>query len=453
MPGHKITTRSRSWLPSWRRERLRTNLWLVPSLLTLGACVLFVVTILIDHAVSHGDFALPQWMNLGDADASRTLVIGIAAAVITVAGVVFSVTIVVLTLASQQFGPRMLRNFIRDVGTQVSLGAYVAAFVFSILALFAIGGPASSPFVPHLTIDVCLFLTLVDVVVLIYFIHHIATMIQLPQVMASIARDLRLSVQEYAREAARQPAVQRSDDLGETRDRLRREGATVNASTSGYLQYVRHEILTTIATSNECTIELLYRPGHFVTEGLPMARIWPPQAAARVESALRHSHSAGPHRTLAQDPVFAIDQLVEIAIRALSPAVNDTFTALTCIDWLTDGLSLITRTPIPDSVHRDDASVIRLIEMSPSYARVVDRATDKVRQAGQGMPAVLTRQIDGFRKVLAVCQTSEQYDVLMRQVHMIARAGADIPEPEDADDLQWRYQRVLREFPAFPALR
>ena len=114
------------------------------------------------------------------------------------------------------------------------------------------------------------------------------------------------------------------------------------------------------------------------------------------------AHITGPHRTLDQDAVFAIDQLVEIAIRALSAAVNDTFTALTCIDWLADGLCTISERTLPDGAHRDRAGYVRLLEPGPSYPRMVNRAYDKIRQSGAGMPAVTIRLLESLGRVLAV---------------------------------------------------
>src|SRR6202034_206837 len=179
------------WLPRWRREALRTTLWLAPAVLVTAFVILFIGTYLLDRAAYDGNLTLPSWLEQSSADAARELLNAIAAAVITVVGVVFSVTIVALTLASQQFGPRMLRNFIRDLGTQVSLGAFVATFVYDVLALGAITDHgAHGAFVPRLSITVALVLLLIDLVVLIYFIHHIAVTIQLPQVIAGISKDL-----------------------------------------------------------------------------------------------------------------------------------------------------------------------------------------------------------------------------------------------------------------------
>ncbi len=175
----------------WRREALRTNLWLVPSLEVIAAVALYVATHALDNAAYAGTVTLPSWMIFGTADAARQILTTLAAAVITVVGIVFSITIVTLTLASTQFGPRMLRNFIRDRGTQFTLGTFVATFVYATLVLISIGpGDRGKDFVPHLSITLSVGLVTLSMAVLIYFIHHIATSIQLPQVIASIARDL-----------------------------------------------------------------------------------------------------------------------------------------------------------------------------------------------------------------------------------------------------------------------
>ena len=185
--------KDRRQLPSWRWEELRTTFWVVPSILIVVSVLLFLVTFEIDVAAYHDPHILPTWIRTGSADAERQVLIAIAASVITVVGVVFSITILALTLASQQFGPRMMRNFVRDIGNQVTLGVFVGTFVYSVLALVSINS-VSEAFVPYLSTSVAEALMLVDIGVLIYFIHHIAKSIQLPEVIAGIARDLMQSI-------------------------------------------------------------------------------------------------------------------------------------------------------------------------------------------------------------------------------------------------------------------
>jgi uncharacterized membrane protein len=231
---------------------------------------------------------------------------------------------------------------------------------------------------------------------------------------------------------------------GEVLVQLELDGVPIAATRSGYLQFVRYSTLVEIASEADAVIELLYRPGHFVVEGLPLARVSPASAAAEIGRGLDRTHVAGAHRTLRQDLAFAIDQLVEIAIRALSPAVNDTFTALTCIDWLSDGLCKITAGWHSRRVHLDGAGEVRLIAAEPSYERLVDRAFDKIRQAGRGMPAVMIRQLDALSKVMEYTTTPAQRDVLLQQAQMIRRSSEEsVPEPLDRADVERRYDALV----------
>ncbi len=394
------------------KEALRTNLWFVPACLVASAVALFVVTAMVDRSgLVHSKIA---------ADAGRQILTAMGAAVITVVGLVFSIVIVALTLAATQFGPRMLRNFIRDRGTQFTLGAFVATFVYCVLSL------ATNV---RLSVWVAFALVLVDSVLLIYFIHHIARSIQLPVVVADIAADLKHAIDAHA---------------GHEKPPELPDGAPIVARTSGYLQFVEHDRLVRIAVEEDAVVRLLYRPGHFVTSGSAFAIVDPPTAAAAFERELDRAHITGPYRTLAQDLTFAIDQIVEIAIRALSPAVNDTFTAMTCVDWLGDGLSDITTRGLEPLIHRDRGGVVRVVDATIGYDRIVDRAFDKIRQAGVGMPAIAIRQLAMLARVMRVATTNEQRDVLQSQADMILRSSeSSIPERNDRADVRRRYDAVL----------
>jgi uncharacterized membrane protein len=433
----------------FRRDALRTTLWFVPAIELLGTVGLFLVTYSIDRAADRGDLTLPGWVVPGSADAARQILTALAAAVITVVGLVFSITIVALTLASTQFGPRMLRNFIRDRGTQVTLGTFVATFVYAILTLGSVAHGDHGQFVPHLSITVALALVLVDLGVLIFFIHHMATSIQLPQVIAGIAGDLSRAIDAEVASDRAGPAEELGPSETEIRFRLEIDGAPVAATTSGYLQFVGYATLVEIASRADAVIELMYRPGHFVVAGLPLARVWPADAAPKVARGLERAHVTGAHRTLAQDLAFAIDQLVEIAIRALSPAVNDTFTAMTCIDWLGDGLCKVTAKWNPRQVQRDRQGNLRVIAAPPSYRRLVDRSFDKIRQAGRGMPAVMIRQLDSLAKIVAYSTNDEQRAALFNQAEMIMRAcDESVPEAGDRADVRRSYDAVVAPLPA-----
>jgi uncharacterized membrane protein len=431
----------------WQREALRTNLWLVPAFEVVAAIALFAGTTVLDRAAYHGAFTLPAWAISGTADAARQILTAIAAAVITVVGVVFSIILVTLTLASTQFGPRMLRNFIRDRGTQLTLGTFVATFVYAVLVLVSIGPGPQGDFVPHIGVTATLALMVADLAVLIYFIHHTAISIQLPKVIASIARDLTEAIEtQGGREARGRWRVTRENgpSSAELLARMEEGGGVVRAADSGYLQFIRLRSLVRFAEKANAVICLNHRPGHFIVQGHPIGTVWPPEAAPQVNEALGRAHITGPHRTLTQDVSFGIDQLVEIAIRALSPAVNDTFTAITCIDWLGDNLCKIVNQWHPIRVHRDDGGYIRVIAAQPSYERLVQRSFEKIRQASMAMPAIMIRQLDAIAQIMMETSSPGQRRVLLDQADMIQRASErSVSEESDRADVRRGFDAVL----------
>src|SRR6202012_4831417 len=250
-----------------RREVLRTNFWLVPSLEVIASILLFWATLEVDRAVYHGTLTLPAWVEAGSADTAREILLAVAAAIMTVIGINFSVTIVTLTLASTQFGPRMLRNFIRDRGTQLTLGTFVAAAVDCVLVLIAIGPAEHGVFVPHVSVSVVFLLVLVDLLVLIYFLHHIAIQIQLPFVIPSIAGDLKRYL------GVRKPDIRMatsnepdSAEIAALVDTIESSGAMIRTPKGGYLQAIRYAMLIRAASGADAVVHLPYRPGHFLVE-------------------------------------------------------------------------------------------------------------------------------------------------------------------------------------------
>jgi uncharacterized membrane protein len=432
------------WVPrpsAWRKEALRTNLWLVPTVEALCAAVLFAGTYAIDRAAYRGSLTLPSWFYNGTADSARQILAAIAAAVITVLGVVFSITIVALTLASTQFGPRMLRNFTRDRVTQFTLGTFVASFLYAVLTLVSIAPNSHGDFVPHLCMTLSLAFVVVDLGMLILFIDHISRLIQLPDVIARIAGDLAKAIDA---EIPSQPAggPKAGPSVSEMTTRLDDFGGVIRAQRSGYLQFIRIETLMGIAARTHSVVRLHLRPGHFVAQGQPLATVWPSEAAPTVARALDSGYATGPHRTLTQDLSFAVDQLVEIAIRALSPAVNDTFTALTCIDWLGDSLSKICARWNPVTVHRDRAGSLRVITVAVSDERLIERAFEKIRQAGRGMPAVMIRQLDAIARIMEEAGTEQQRGALTAQATMILESATAVPEARDRADIQRAHDAI-----------
>src|SRR5271154_6157660 len=430
--------------PVCRRDRLAPNLGPVPVVQTLGIVVLFGITYTVDRAAYDGWIQFPSWVLNGSADSARVVLATVAAAIITVVGIVFSITIVALTLASTQFGPRMLRNFVRDPGTQIALGTFVASFCYAMIALVSVGGGPHGDFVPHLSITVTLTFTLLDVAVLIFFFNHIASMIQLPVVIAKIAATLDAEIGGFEHDGDFGVGAAHGRSHEELLAQLTESGAPIRTPRSGYLQVIRHDTLVKIATRADAVVQLPYRPGHFVVAGQVIARVWPPEAAASVEDRLALGHVTGAYRTLPQDISFGFDQLVEIALRALSPAVNDTFTGMTCVDWIADGLCRISTSLRPHRIRRDAEGHIRVIAFQPDFERLVERTFDTIRQAAVGMPAIMIRQLEALAKIMEQTPNRALQTPLIRQAEAIQQSSlATVADPSDRDDITERYEAVL----------
>jgi uncharacterized membrane protein len=291
---------------------------------------------------------------------------------------------------------------------------------------------------------VTLVLTLFDVAVLIYFLNHIATMIQLPVVIANIATTLVSEVTAMENSDACPAGMARGPSHDELLRRLADEGAPIRTPRSGYLQVIRHDILVKIAAKADAVVQLPYRPGHFMVAGGVIARVWPPEAADSVAERLALGHVAGAYRTLPQDVSFGFDQLVEIALRALSPAVNDTFTGMTCVDWIADCLCRIAPLWHPQRIRRDADGNIRVIAFQPDFDRLVERTFDTIRQAAVGMPAIMIRQLDAIAKVIEQVSDRKRRTALIRQADAIQRSNlASVTDPVDRDDVTQRYEAVI----------
>jgi uncharacterized membrane protein len=218
----------------------------------------------------------------------------------------------------------------------------------------------------------------------------------------------------------------------------------VAAPACGYLQFVAYDTLVGIAAEADAVVRLLYQPGHFVVQGLPLANVWPPDAAGPITRRLEQAHFTGPHRTLAQDLAFAIHQLVEIAIRALSPAVNDTFTALTCIDWLTDGLCKISAAWDPRIVQRDTRRQCAC-HRGRSTLRTVGRASFRQDSTElEALSAVVIRQLEALARIMAQTSSEAQRLALASQANMILRSSEDsVPEESDRASVRRHHDAVV----------
>jgi uncharacterized membrane protein len=369
-------------------QDVRSSWWFVPSLMAIGAIVLAFVTTRLDSMF--GDtFESGFGLYAGGAEGSRSVLETVAVSMITVAGVTFSIVIVVMTLASSQFGPRLLRTFMRDRGNQITLGTFIATFIFSVLVLRTVRGENGNgdEFVPHLSVTVAMLLTLASLAVFIYFIHHSARSIQVNQVIEAVGRDLDKAVDDlYPGQIGHDAAAERVDvpDMA--------TGATVESRDVGYVQLVSARDLLAAARENDVVIELLFKPGGFVIRGTALARVLPADRLNdELADKIRRALAVGEQRTEEQDLGFAIDQLEQICLRALSPALNDALTAVLCIDRLAASLARLAERELPSPLRADDEGRLRVIAQPVTLVQMLETAFAEIRRSARTNVTASTR--------------------------------------------------------------
>ncbi|MEO8603141.1 MAG: DUF2254 domain-containing protein [bacterium] len=411
---------------------LRSSYWFVPLMMTLGAAAAALALVSLDRSVA-GDAELAQWVYSGSAAGARGLLAAVASSMITVAGVVFSITMVALALTSSQFGPRLLINFMRDSGNQVVLGAFVATFMYCLLVLRVVRG-GTPEFVPHFAVTAAIALAATAVFLLIYYIHHVSVSIQAENVIAAVRDDLSSAIESLLAPAGRTSgtadAPPRRADWSPAREA---ESVAVPVARSGYIQAIDDAELLRLGQCHDLLIRLGNRPGDFVVAGSPVARAWSAQPpSGDMVDALARSFVIGAQRTPTQDPEFAVNQLVEVAVRALSPGINDPFTAMACVDWLADGLCRLAEGDMPAPERYDDKGAVRLIVDAVTFPGIADAAFNQIRQYARGSAAVTIRLLEALRVIATRAHVQVDRDALQRHTMMIQR-GSETGLPEELD--------------------
>jgi uncharacterized membrane protein len=425
-------------------DALRSSFWFLPALMTFGVIGLSFATVALDWVVQEQLLKKVPLVWIGGIEGARQLLSTIAGSMVTVAGVVFSITIVVLALASSQFGPRLLRNFTRDRGNQVVLGTFIATFTYCLLVLRSIHGGDGAPFVPYISVSLGIALALVSVAVLIYFIHHVSVIIQAPTVITMVAAELqegidRLFPEKFGQGHSSPPKQHRPIPRN-----FEQQAQQIIALHTGYLQSIDSDGLMRIATKNDLVMRLNYRPGKFVIAGNVLLLAWPKQRVVeQLGSQINDSFILGDDRTPIQDVEFCIDQLVEVAVRALSPGINDPFTAMTCIDRLGAALCLLSEREIPSPYRYDRNDKLRVIADPVTFAGLTDSAFNQIRQYGRSSAAVTIHLLEIIEMVLRHVRRAEDSEALLRQATMIERGAHELSEEWDRDDVTKRYRAVL----------
>lgn len=413
-------------------EPIRSSYWFVPSIMAAGALVLGVAAVWLDAGPGTDWLDSIGWYQKAKPEAAREMLSAIAGSMITVAGVVFSITIVAIAFAAAQYGPRVLTNFMGDRGNQLTLGTFIGTFVYSLVVLRTIHS-GDTAFVPQFAVLLGIFLALCSIAVLIFFVHHVPRSIHVNSVIGRIGGQL---VHEIDK---RKDIGSNGEEIdGNSRDRARRamgegrEPGEVRSHHVGYVEAFNEQRIVEIACKHDLRIRVSCAPGDFAYEGRPLLEVWPADRLTEdCSDQLRAAYAIGSSRTPGQDLLFLVDELVEITARALSTGVNDPYTAMTCIDWLGAATAQIAKRRPSSDARRDKAGEVRVIVPTADFETLVERGFGRMRP-------YVGRDVNAARHVLGTlslqartCRTAAQVRALRDEADgLIETAEALLEEPQ-----------------------
>ncbi|KQN27598.1 DUF2254 domain-containing protein [Sphingomonas sp. Leaf38] len=436
-------------------HQLRESYWFVPTVMAVGALLLAAGMVWLDshHATQWMD-RLP-WLYAARPDGARSLLSSIGGSMIGVAGTTFSVTIAAVVYASGQYGPRLLSNFMSDRGNQVTLGTFIATFLYSLVVVRTIRSPGEAAgeaaFVPQLAVLVGVLLVLCSIAVLIYFIHHVPSRIHINSVIERIGDSLLKEIDERFPVFVGKALDQRDDDR--IPDAFRPDASTtaierragIRAKHTGYIQLIDEDALICAARESKLVLRLQYQSGDFVHRGSILVEAWPGDALEdEAQTALRAAFAIGSRRTGMQDLRFLIDELVEIAARALSPGVNDPFTANSCLDWLGAALSDLARRDLPSRLRADDDGELRVIAHPLTFAGFIDRGFGALAQYASADMIAGKRFLAALGDVALSCGAASRVAILAKQASQFRDLADGALKGSNRDAVLDRADELLR---------
>lgn len=428
-----MTARLRGWL-----EGLGDAFWLRPALVVAAGVLLGEAAVWAERAGWTVPGLPVAWLYSGGSSGARELLSAVASSTIGVAGTTFSITVAALTLASGQMGPRLLRNFVRDPGNQLVLGVFLGTFAYALVLLRTVRSADEGSFVPALGVSGALLLALLCVGTLIWFVHHIATGINVETVIDLVHEDLSQAVARLTLDRPDPAPSPGSPPDGGGAPVLSRGG-------DGYLRALDDGALADWASGRGATLTLLVRPGDYVFPGSRVAEVSPAGQAEAAEGAVADALSLGPRQAATQDLEFAVRQLVEVAVRALSPGVNDPFTAIMVLDRLGAVLCEVASRHLPGGTVLRDGRAVLLRRRVTGYDGLCDAMFHMIRQNAAGSPAVLIHLLETLARAAAVETRPERRATLRRHADLALAAGrAGSPDAATFSALDAR----RRDFPA-----
>ncbi|CDH45198.1 DUF2254 domain-containing protein [Candidatus Contendibacter odensensis] len=443
-----MITKLRHW---W--QEMQSSFWFLPAVMVLDAVVLATLLIILDASVDLQ--VVERWPLLFGAGAAgaRGLLTAVASSMVTVAGVVFSITIVALSLTSSQYTSRVLRNFMRDRVNQVVLGIFVGIFAYCLVVLRTIRGGDEGAFIPPLAVLTGLILAFVGIAVLIYFIHHISKSIQASFIIATAAQETLAAVDQLFSQELGESAEEDTDGYL-VKSFAEQAWSAVPARKTGYIESIDSDALLNLARKYQTIVRMEHGIGEFIVEGTSLISV---AKRGGVDDAttdeLNGVYVIGRQRVVEQDAAFGIRQIVDIAMKALSPGVNDTTTAVICVDYLTAILARLATRRITASHWMDDQRELRVMARGPSFESLLNEAFDQIRQNAESNVAILLRMLGSLQTIAVLTSSLNRRWLLQQKVEEIAEAAErTIVSPHDRVRFERRLARVREALETGPVL-
>jgi len=422
-------------------DSVRTSLWLIPSILIIAGTGLAATMLHVDAGYGSEDQIRAWWINSGDGEDARNLLSTLLSAIITMASMAFSVTVVALTLAANSYGSRLIRIFRADLRTQSVLGIFAMTIVYCLIVLRSIHGKAPMAEVPHASVTVGTVLALTCVLALLAFIHGVARSIVADEVVRRVRRDLDKAVKALPGLDGHAP----EHAPGDLPDDFDEKAERIALSYDGYVQAVDYDGIVGWAKQRDIIVRLDFRAGDFIVNGDRRVLVYPPTGAPiKTRSEIGEFIISGNERTPTQDLEFPIRHLVEIALRALSPGINDPFTATVVIDRLRGALSRAMGRRLPAETLRDESGCMRVYRQVTTYEGLLDAAFHQIRQAGSSHPAILIHMLEAIARIAEHTHLEEQCGALLRHARLIeAAAKRDVADAADRQDIEQSFVRAV----------
>lgn len=405
-----------------RWERIRSSFWFLPAVMALLGWLLAVLMLGVDRLAPDALLVDSRLIISAGPATQRTLLLGLAGTTVGTAGVVFSLATVPLSIAASQFGSRLLRAFLRDPVSQIVMGCFTATVVYCIIVVLSVPQNPEASEQPFIATTASIGLFMISFCSVIYLINHLGNLLQAPFITHRVGVSLNEAIRDYT--APRSAAGQATADDAMLREQIAAGGQPVLARRTGYVEAVDGRRLVGLARQGGLVILLRAMPGAFVMEGEMLALAQPAaRLTAESSAAIGDCFLLGMQRSLAQDVGFGLNQLVEIALRALSPAINDPLTAMNCLDRLGDSLRLLVVGAPPPNVLRDDGGDARVLFAPAGFVELAEAALGPIRQYGRDSAMVLGRLVEVIVGLTSFAHRPEDRAALVGHLQLVAEAG------------------------------